>query len=55
MGFAVSARQPSDHAPLKAGREPQTHKDWRDRKLLGLPGHNPKQQDVEAEKSPEGA
>lgn len=50
MGFAVSARLPSDHAPVKAGRKPQTHADWRNSKLKPPPEHNPKQQDVEDRK-----
>lgn len=33
MGYAVSARVPSDHAPVKAGRKPETHKAWRNSKL----------------------
>jgi hypothetical protein len=33
MGFAVSARRPSDPAPVKGGRDPAAHKAWRDQKI----------------------
>jgi hypothetical protein len=33
MGFAVSARRPSDPAPVKGGRDPAAHKAWRDSKI----------------------
>jgi hypothetical protein len=50
MGFAVSARKPSDHAPVKAGRNSAVHKAWRDQKLKPPPEDNPKQHDVEDRK-----
>jgi hypothetical protein len=50
MGFAVSARQPSDHAPLKAGRDPSVHKAWRDQKLHPTPKANQSDVEVQAEK-----
>jgi hypothetical protein len=32
MGFAVAARTPNDHAPVRGGRDPAVHKAWRDQK-----------------------
>jgi hypothetical protein len=50
MGFAISARQPSDHAPVKAGRDPSVHKAWRDQKLHPTPKANQSDVEVQAEK-----
>lgn len=51
MGFAVSARQPSDRSPLASGRDPLAHKAWRDQKLKPPPKTNQKDVAVEAEKA----
>ena len=32
MGFAVSARKPADRPPVKGGRDPLKHREWRERK-----------------------
>jgi hypothetical protein len=50
MGFAVSARQPSDRAPLKAGRNSAVHKAWRDQKLHLTPATTQSDVEVQAEK-----
>jgi hypothetical protein len=49
MGFAVSARVPADHAPVKGGRDPAVHKAWRNEKLPPPPKTN--QSDVEVQAS----
>jgi hypothetical protein len=37
LGYAVSARQPNDHEPLKGGRDPEVHHAWRNSKLKPQP------------------
>jgi hypothetical protein len=54
MGFAVSARRPSDPAPVKGGRDPAAHKAWRDQKArpkVDMDNSAP----VQPQKSPETA
>jgi hypothetical protein len=55
MGFAVSARRPSDPAPVKGGRDPAAHKAWRNSKLKPPPERNQSDVEVQAQKSPETA
>jgi hypothetical protein len=55
MGFAVSARKPSDHEPVKGGRDPEVHKAWRNSKLKPPPERNQSDVETQAQKSPETA
>jgi hypothetical protein len=50
MGFAVSARKPDDHEPVKGGRDPKVHADWRNSKLNHPIEHNQSDVEVQAEK-----
>jgi hypothetical protein len=50
MGFAVSARTPKDHEPVKGMRHPKAHADWRNSKLKPLPETTQSDVEVGAEK-----
>lgn len=50
MGFAVSARTPADHEPVKGGRDPAAHAAWRNAKLPPPPKTNQSDVEVQAQK-----
>lgn len=55
MGFAVSARKPSDRPPEGASRDPEKHKAWRNAKLPPPPKTNQTDVEAPAPKPPDAA